>query len=153
MHPRLLATPGAIALAVIALALASGTAAAKGHHRPITLSVRGQLEHVQGVDNAPAGPSAGDMLVFTEALFNGHGKRIGSDAATCVRLFDTASLCTGTYLLPGGQVMVQLLQPGPTGTYDQAVTGGTGRFAGASGTVRVKQQGGGDRFNFRLRRD
>jgi hypothetical protein len=47
--------------------------------------------------------------------------------------------------------MVQLIQPGAAGTYTQAITGGTGRYAGARGTVTVRQQSGGDRFTFRLR--
>ena len=138
-------------IAVGALALSAAPAGAKGHGRTITIKARSQIEHVQLVDNAPTGDSPGDMLVFTEQLFDSHGKRIGGDAATCVRLFDATSLCTGLYKLPGGQVMVQLLQPGPTGTYDQAITGGTGRFAGARGTVTVAQQSGGDRFTFKIR--
>jgi hypothetical protein len=145
-------TRSTIVLAAIgALALAPAPAAAKSHDRTITIKARSQLDQVQPVDNAPAGDSAGDVLVFTERLFDLHGKRIGSDAASCVRLFDATSLCTGTYTLPGGRVMVQLLQPGPTGTYEQAITGGTGRFAGARGTVRVAQQPTGDRFTFRIR--
>ena len=134
-----------------ALALSAGPADAKGHSRTITIKARSKVEHVQTVDNAPAGASAGDMLIFTEGLFNARGKRIGSDAAICTRLFDQTSLCTGTYKLPGGQVMVQLLQPGPNVKYDQAVTGGTGRFAGARGTVTVDQRADGDRFTFRLK--
>jgi hypothetical protein len=136
-------------LGVLLLAAPSADAA-KGH-RKITIKARSQLDRVQFVDNAPTGDSAGDMLIFTEKLFNSRGKQIGSDAASCVRLFDASSLCTGTYKLPKGRLMVQLLQPGPTGTYDQAITGGTGRYAGARGTVRVAQQAsGGDRFTFRI---
>jgi hypothetical protein len=142
-----------VLLAVAALAASAAPAAAKNHHRTITIKARGQIDQVKLVDNAPTGDSPGDLLVFTEKLFNSHGKRIGSDAATCVRLFDETSLCTGTYKLRGGSVMVQLVQPGPTGTYDQAVTGGTGRFAGARGTVRVAQNPSGDRFTFKLRVD
>jgi hypothetical protein len=137
--------------ALAALALSPAPAAGKGHERTITIKARSQLDQVQVVDNAPAGDSAGDVVVFTERLFAPNGKRIGSDAASCVRLFDVTSLCTGTYKLPGGRVMVQLLQPGPAGTYDQAITGGTGRFAGARGTVTVAQQPSGDRFTFRIR--
>jgi hypothetical protein len=145
-------TRSSIALiAVGALALSAAPAGARSHGRTITIKARSQIEHVQLVDNAPTGDSPGDMVVFTEQLFDTHGKRIGSDAATCVRLFDATSLCTGMYKLPGGQVMVQLLQPGPTGTYDQAITGGTGRFGGARGTVTVAQQAGGDRFTFKIR--
>ncbi len=91
------------------------------------------------------------MLVFTERLLNRRGRTIGSDAATCTRLFDESWLCTGTYKLPGGRLMVQLLQPGPTGAYDQAITGGTGRFARARGTVTVDQRPDGDRFRFKVR--
>jgi len=135
----------------LACALALGVAPAEAKDRTITIKARSQLDRVQAVDSAPAGQSAGDMLIFTERLLNARGRRIGSDAATCVRLFDSTMLCTGVYSLPGGRVMVQLLQPGLTGTYDQAITGGTGRFAGARGTVRVAQRPDGDRFTFRMR--
>jgi hypothetical protein len=135
------------------LGVSPAVSAAKSHDRTITIKARSQIDQVQVVDNAPAGDSPGDVLVFTERLFDSHRRPIGSDAASCVRLFDATSLCTGTYKLPGGRVMVQLLQPGPTGTYDQAVTGGTGRFAGARGTVRVAQRPDGDRFTFKLRLD
>jgi hypothetical protein len=47
--------------------------------------------------------------------------------------------------------MVQLIQPGPTGTYTQAIVGGTGRYARARGVVVVDQQSSGDRFTFRIR--
>jgi hypothetical protein len=140
---------GVAVLAGCAVVPAAPVAAA----RTITLEARSQLEQAQSVDNEPAGPSAGDLLVFTERLLDSSGKRIGSDSAVCVRLFDERSLCTGTYALHGGQVMVQLLQPGGQGTYRQAITGGTGRYAGARGTVAVQQDDGGDRFTFRIRVD
>jgi hypothetical protein len=119
----------------------------------ITLRMGAQLEHVQSVDNQPSGRSAGDMLVFTERLVNSHRRQLGSDAASCVALFDQRWLCSGTYVLAGGQVMVQLVQPRLTGTltYSQAITGGTGRYAGASGTVTDHQRAGGDQFVFHIR--
>jgi hypothetical protein len=139
--------------AVGALALSAAPAAAKSHGRTITIKATSHIDQVQLVDNAPTGGSPGDVLVFTEKLFNARGKQIGTDAASCVRLFDLTSLCTGTYKLPGGRLMVQLLQPGPIGIYDQAITGGTGRFAAARGTVTVDQRPDGDRFTFKIRRD
>jgi len=140
---RAVLVAGAMALAVPAAAMA----------RTVTLEARSQLDQAQSVDNEPAGPSAGDLLVFTERLLDSSGKQIGSDSAVCVRLFDERSLCTGTYLLRGGQVMVQLLQPGQQRTYTQAITAGTGRYAGARGTVTVRPGDGGDRFTFRIRVD
>jgi hypothetical protein len=133
------------------LAVAAGPAAAKGHGGRITFKLTSKLEHAAVVDNAPTGDSPGDLLVFTEKLYNARGKQVGTDAAQCTRLFDASSLCTGVYKLRGGQIHVQLVQPGPTGVYDQAVTGGTGRYAGVRGTVTVDQQPGGDRFTFKLR--
>jgi hypothetical protein len=148
--------PAACALAALSAVVPTASAAAKpkrAGERLVKIRVRSTLEDARAVDNAPAGSSAGDVLVFTERLLDSRGRVVGSDAAVCTRLFDQRSLCTGAYTFKRrGQVMVQLIQPGPTGTYTQAVTGGTGRFAGARGTVTVRQGlPGGDRFSFRMR--
>jgi hypothetical protein len=149
-------TIGLAVLALVPVAAVAVTASARPRTavraNAITLRLRSQLEHVHYVDNPPAGRSPGDVLVFTERLLNSTGRQVGSDAASCMLLFDQRSLCTGTYLLPGGQVMAQLLQPSLTGTltYAQAITGGTGRFARASGTVTVTQQPTGDQFVFNV---
>jgi hypothetical protein len=139
--------------AVIALvAVPAAAASGKSRTKTITIRATSELENIQLVDNPPTGNSAGDVLVFTERLLDLDGRVIGSDAATCTRLFDQRSLCTGTYTLPRGELMVQLLQPGlgvPL-TYTQAITGGTGRYARATGTVTVDQQPSGDQFTFEI---
>jgi hypothetical protein len=91
--------------------------------------------------------------VFTERLFNAAGRVIGSDHAACVYLFDQRSLCNGAYLLRGGELLVALVQPGLNGgrNYEQAIVGGTGRYARATGTVTVHQRPAGDRFVLRIR--
>jgi hypothetical protein len=139
---------GAVVLCAMVLAAPAVAAA-----RTIRFAVQTQVERAQFVDNEPPGASAGDLLVFTERLLDSSGEQIGSDSAVCVRLFDERSLCTGTYVLHGGQVFVQLLQPGRGHIYSQAITGGTGRFAGARGTVTVRQGDGVDRLMFRIRVD
>jgi hypothetical protein len=142
-----------IVMALAGVGAVALTSAASGGRQPaaVTLHAHSKVEHAQVVDNAPQGRSAGDVLVFTEQLLDTRGRNIGSDAATCTYLFDQRSQCTGTYVLPGGQLMVQLIQPGPTGTYAQAIVGGTGRYARARGVVVVDQQSGGDRFTFHIR--
>ena len=141
-----------IVIGAIGLALALPGPLATGHGDPvIKLELKSKLDNAQSIDNPPEGPSAGDVFEFTETLTNASGKRVGRDAAVCTRLFDATHLCTGVYVLSGGQITVQLVQPGPSGTYTQAITGGTRRYAGASGTVTVRQDPAGDRFSFRLR--
>jgi hypothetical protein len=142
-----------IVMAVAGVGAVAFTSAASGGRQPaaVTLHAQSKLEHAQLVDNDPQGRSAGDVLVFTEQLLDARGRRIGSDAATCTYLFDQRSECTGTYVLPGGKVMVQLIQPGSTGTYTQAIVGGTGRYARARGVVIVEQHPGSDHFTFRIR--
>jgi hypothetical protein len=136
-------------LPAVVFALAASPASAA---KRIRFDLTAKITNVQSVDNAPAGASAGDVLVFTEDLMRGSGKVVGHDAAYCVKLFDgTSSLCYGAYSLKAGLIMVQLLQPGPTGTYTQAITGGTGRYADATGTVRVRQDPAtGDHFHFSI---
>ena len=141
---------GMAAIAAIASVALTTAASGRPSSATITLHARSQLKHAQFVDNA-SGRSAGDQLVFTERLVDARGRRIGRDAASCTLLFDARSLCTGTYVLRRGEVMVQLVQPGPRGTYRQAITGGTGRYARATGTVTVDQRPGGDRFTFHIR--
>ena len=143
---------GLVLVCVVGAVALTTVASGRPGSAAITIHARSQLDKVNFVDNEPKGSSAADLLVFTEKLFDAAGRQIGSDAATCTTLFDGRSLCTGAYILPGGQVMVQLVQPGPQGIYTQAITGGTGRFARATGTVKVDQRPDGDRFTFRIRK-
>lgn len=152
MRPTVvLAVLAVLASALVATAAAPSSATGRHGRSPATLQLRSEVQNAKLVDVAPAGASPGDQLVFTERLLDARGRTVGSDAATCVRLFDQRSTCTGTYLLPQGQIMVQLVQPGPTGVYTQAITGGTGRYASARGTVTVDQRADGDRFAFHVR--
>jgi len=137
--------------ALVAVAVSSGIASGRGARAAVTLNLTSKVEHVNYVDNGPQGRSAGDVLIFTEKLLDAQGHTVGSDAASCTYLFDQRSLCTGAYVFAKGRVMVQLVQPGPTGAYTQAITGGTGRFARATGTVRVDQHAGGDHFTLHIR--
>ena len=154
MRSRRLAT--AVALALLA-ALPPATAAAARHRttKTVVIHAHSLLLKAQVFTINPRVPEQqGNRIVFTERLLSPKGKAIGHDYADCVRLFDERSLCSGVYDFRRGQIMVQLLQPMLTGkvTYEQAITGGTGRFAGAWGTVTVNQGAAksGDRFTFRI---
>ena len=143
----------ALAAGGLALVASAATApAVSPGPKKVSIALRAKLANAHVVDAAPTGASPGDRYLFTEKLTDAKGRKAGSDFAECVQLFDKRSHCTGEYVLKRGQVMVQLVQPALTGNLDyrQAVTGGTGKYAGAGGTVLVKQRTTGDRFTFHL---
>jgi hypothetical protein len=106
-------------------------------------------------DTGAPGDSTGDILTWHNQLFNAADtKRAGRDQGYCLRIVPGVSYeCAWTNRLRHGQLMVQ----GPF--YDAtdsvlAITGGTGRYAGARGSMRLHALAGGTkyRFTFHLRR-
>jgi hypothetical protein len=90
--------------------------------------------------------SLGDYFVFTEDLFM-KGKRVGSDHGSCMATrIDAAEFslqCVVTLVLDGkGQITVQgavTFSEASGSTFTLAITGGTDRFRGASGQVKVRE--------------
>ena len=96
-------------------------------------------------DNAPAGPSIGDRLIFSSDLFDENGSLVGRDGADCVivRIDTTADpanqqvvQCTVSVQLADGQITAQGLAQGTDNTF--AITGGTGAYRGATGEAEAK---------------
>jgi allene oxide cyclase len=90
------------------------------------------------VDNAPAGDSIGDLLAFGNELFDKtNTTKVGTDQGSCVRtIVGVAWECSWTNSLEGGQITVQ----GPfldAGDSTLAITGGTGRYKSAHGTMKL----------------
>jgi hypothetical protein len=105
------------------------------------------------VDNAPKSQlkhgfptafSAGDEIIFTNPL-EAEGKTVGKIRVVCTATKNASSehfaaagfLCSGLAKIPGGSLaFAALLSEGAT---EGAVTGGTGSYAGASGTFVSKE--------------
>jgi hypothetical protein len=90
------------------------------------------------IDLAAKGDSVGDMLVFANPVFDAANKvQIGSDQGYCVRTVVGKSWeCFWTLTLKAGQITVE----GPfadSGDSLLAVTGGTGKYAGAKGGMKL----------------
>ncbi len=90
------------------------------------------------VDLAAKGDSVGDMLVFANGIFDAANKtQIGTDQGYCVRTIVGKSWeCIWTITLKAGQITVE----GPfldEGDSLFAVTGGTGKYAGAKGSLKL----------------
>jgi allene oxide cyclase len=99
------------------------------------------VEHPVGettVDLGAKGDSIGDLLVFSNAVFDAANKtQLGTDQGYCVRTIVGKSWeCFWTLTLKAGQITVE----GPfmdEGDSLFAVTGGTGKYTGAKGSMKL----------------
>jgi hypothetical protein len=89
----------------------------------------------------------GDQFVFSDDLYASKGgELLGHDGGVCttVRIdgADSSVQCVVTFSLPGGQITTQQLHTvkngNLTGTQPGAITGGTGKYRGATGEVSVE---------------
>jgi allene oxide cyclase len=90
------------------------------------------------IDLTAKGDSVGDMLVFANGIFDAANKtQVGTDQGYCVRTIVGKSWeCFWTMSLKSGQITIE----GPffdEGDSLMAVTGGTGKYAGAKGSMKL----------------
>jgi allene oxide cyclase len=90
------------------------------------------------VDLGAKGDSVGDLLVFANKIYDAANKtQLGTDNGYCVRTVVGKSWeCFWTLILKAGQITVE----GPfmdSGDSLLAVTGGTGKYAGARGSMKL----------------
>jgi allene oxide cyclase len=147
---RLLSTVVPLA-AVVALVVAVTAYAAggngRGQGRTITV-----IEHATTdttTDTGAHGDSVGDVLTFANDVFDAADQaKVGTDNGYCLRTVKGAAYeCNWTAFLSGGQITVE----GPF--FDAkdstlAITGGTGRFRGARGTMELHSRENGAKFAF-----
>lgn len=146
------ATGLALAATGVVLTATSASSGPAGTHdggSGEVLRLVGKEVSSQLLDLGAADFSEGDQFVFTNDLFRGNTK-VGEDGGLCVvsRLTQEGAAtfeCHGVNTLPGGQITVQgLVTYGPTeeikqDPYHFAITGGTGKYRKARGTVRIKE--------------
>jgi hypothetical protein len=146
---------GAVVIATSAIT-GRALASSPGHQHGATFTV---VEHAvtdATADTGPVGDSAGDVLAFANPVFDATNTRqVGTDNGSCIRTAVGVSYeCSWTTSLPGGSIVVS----GPfqdAGDSTLAVTGGTGKYRGASGEMRLHARdaaGSSYDFTFSLRR-
>src|SRR5215813_9761551 len=113
--------------------LPAGSAAAD---ETITLVERAASDAV--TDLGAKGDSAGDILTFANEVYDkGNAKKVGTDNGWCARtVAGKAWECIWTTTLADGQITVE----GPfydTADSELAITGGTGEYAEASGSLAL----------------
>ncbi|RPE42251.1 hypothetical protein EDD90_5373 [Streptomyces sp. Ag109_O5-1] len=125
---------------------------ARGGHQVITL-IGHLVQQTRFPVNPGGSPAQGDRTVFRSELFDQRGNKAGDTGGTCTTTrVDSggAEECVVNYNLPGGQLTVQgmvfgILNPGPPPSFDNAITGGTGVFNRARGSVHAVTIGTGTR--------
>ncbi|MEU7605563.1 hypothetical protein AB0B78_36875 [Streptomyces sp. NPDC040724] len=144
-----------LACAPVAASATTDTGAAhdKSKHQVITLVGRLAQQNRFPID--PTHPSQGDRTVFRSELYDENDiNKVGETNGTCTTTLADgggAEVCVVTYTLPGrGQLSVQgmvfgHLNPGPPPSFDNGITGGTGEFDRARGSVHADTIGVGKR--------
>ena len=129
---------GSASLASLALPSAGGSAAPLRHSAGGTISITDRQVSLQRIDEGPPGASAGDLEIVWQALYNKRIKpqAIGHAQLICTMLTLHSRNCSATYFLPKGKLVVA----GVIGSrllYEIPITGGTGIYAGARGSLLV----------------
>ena len=136
------------ALTIVVL-LASGAWARLGITRLVV------IEHATTdtvVDLTTNGDSTGDLLTFHNDLYDeSNTDVVGSDQGDCIRIEIGVSWeCRWVNVLDGGSITVEgpFLDAGPSAL---AITGGTGDYRGARGSMRLVSNEDGTEFTFIFR--
>jgi len=90
-------------------------------------------------EQAFEGTALGDQIVFTTQLLKGDTE-VGHQGGVCTvtSVAHAEAQCVATYALPGGQITGQaLIVVGDPAPYAVAITGGSGKYKGVEGEVRV----------------
>jgi Allene oxide cyclase len=140
---------GVIAVAALGLAAAS-VVAGPDIASPTQIHVIERAVSDTVTDTGSAGDSAGDLLTFHNPVFDAaDAMRVGSDQGDCIRISPKQGTweCRWVTWLAGGSITVE----GPFfDTHDSvvAVTGGTGVYRNARGSMVLKSRSGGTEFDF-----
>jgi allene oxide cyclase len=145
MRKRLaLLAAAAFAGSVVVAAFVMSTAATAA--TTLTVIEHATSDHV--TDIGKTGDSKGDLLTFSNAVYDQTDTNVvGSDQGSCIRISPKAGSweCQWTTILTNGNSSSSITVESPfydTAPSVGAVTGGTGAFAGASGTMDLSCTGG-----------
>ncbi len=115
-------------------------AASASSDRTEILELAVQNDQYAAPDLPPAGPSVGDMYVYSGWLLK-DGRRVGQGGGSCQTIqVDGAEIttqCVLTAKLEQGSLTMQSLWVTGDSPLDMAITGGTDAYRDAQGTVRV----------------
>jgi hypothetical protein len=133
------------ALAAVAAFAVSSSAPATSHDDDDRIRVLSTNTEETFVDVGEPGNSQGDAFVFTSDLTK-HGRDVGHTGVVCTITSTEREevQCVGTAWLKRGQITIQGLLAGEPDRFSFPITGGSGAYEGADGTLVVKEVPGSD---------
>jgi hypothetical protein len=131
---------GLAAAGALVAALAGG-GLADAQETPQVLKLTSVEQHCATADNGRRGEGLADLDACRGVLRDGDGARAGRAHWTCVYLGSTraGSDCSGVVNLRGGTLQAAGVLSHTSVRSEWAITGGTGRYAGARGTAALRQ--------------
>jgi allene oxide cyclase len=138
---------GILVLAAAVSAWASGDGRSGNSGKTITVIEHARTDTI--TDTGAPSDSAGDVLTFANEVSNaGDTTKVGTDRGYCIRVVKGTSYeCNWTTFLRGGKIVVEgRFLDAANSTL--AITGGTGRYRGARGTMDLRSLAGGTKFAF-----
>jgi hypothetical protein len=133
------ALTGVAALAVGSVVPATGQGSADRHRDDDTIKVVSVNTEEAFVDVGEPDLSLGDSFVFTSNLTR-HGDKVGHTGVECTitSVAREETQCLGSAVFHHGQITIQGLLAGEPEKFSFAITGGTGAYEGAEGTLFVR---------------
>lgn len=133
-----------IAGALLAAGATAAACSSSGSSGPITspqtLTFKTTLKTLTRVPVAyqtSSGPVPGDSTVITDDYMK-DGKVVGTDDVQCVLITLKSALCTVAVKFSNGGITLQGMGPADgSGTFNVAITGGTGVYEGARGQATI----------------
>ena len=141
-----------VSVLVLGLVVSFASAATGSRARVNRIVVIEHADTDAVIDLTTNGDSTGDLLTFHNDLYDESDTDVvGSDQGDCVRIEVGVSWeCRWVNILEGGSITVE----GPfydTGPSALAITGGTGDYRGARGSMRLVSNEDGTEFTFVFR--
>ena len=144
---------GLVTVLVLGAVLAGAAFGGSQVTAPVTVHV---IEHAltdKVTDTGKKGDTPGDLLTWHNPLYDSaNAKRVGHDQGDCIRISPKKGSweCRWISFVPGGSITVE----GPF--YDTrnnvlAITGGTGMYRNARGTMALESRKGGTQYDFIFR--
>ncbi|MGH2596047.1 MAG: allene oxide cyclase family protein [Actinomycetota bacterium] len=142
-----------IAAAALAIVLVAGLVAQARTTRNTRATVVHVIEHAKTdtvIDTGKAGDTTGDLLTWHNKVYDETDTSVaGKDQGECIRISPKQGTweCTWITWVAGGSITVE----GPF--YDTkdsvlAITGGTGTYADATGSMQLVSKNGGTEYDF-----